>query len=57
MLILGETGVGKERFAERIHEMSPRRAAPFVRINCAAISEPLLEAELFGNEAHAQAAA
>jgi DNA-binding NtrC family response regulator len=51
VLILGETGVGKERFAERIHEMSPRRAAAFVRINCAAISEPLLEAELFGNEA------
>ena len=51
VLILGETGVGKERFAERLHEMSPRRPAPFVRINCAAISEPLLEAELFGNEA------
>ena len=50
-LSLGETGVGKERFAERIHEMSPRPVAPFVRINCAAISEPLLEAELFGNEA------
>ena len=50
MLILGETGVGKERFAERIHEMSPRRSGPFVRINCAAISEPLLEAELFGSE-------
>ncbi len=48
ILVLGETGVGKERFAERIHEMSPRRAAPFVRINCAAISEPILEAELFG---------
>ena len=51
ILVLGETGVGKERFAERIHEMSPRRAAAFVRINCAAISEPVLEAELFGNEA------
>jgi transcriptional regulator with PAS, ATPase and Fis domain len=51
VLILGETGVGKERFAERLHEMSPRRSAPFVRINCAAISEPVLEAELFGNEA------
>ncbi|MDB4953374.1 MAG: acetoacetate metabolism regulatory protein AtoC [Myxococcales bacterium] len=50
VLILGETGVGKERFAERLHEMSPRRGAAFVRINCAAISEPLLEAELFGNE-------
>jgi DNA-binding NtrC family response regulator len=51
ILILGETGVGKERFAERIHEMSPRRGASFIRINCAAISEPVLEAELFGNEA------
>jgi DNA-binding NtrC family response regulator len=51
VLILGETGVGKERFAERLHEMSPRRSSAFVRINCAAISEPLLEAELFGNEA------
>jgi two-component system, NtrC family, response regulator AtoC len=50
VLVLGETGVGKERFAERVHEMSPRSNASFVRINCAAISEPLLEAELFGNE-------
>ena len=50
VLILGETGVGKERFAERIHEMSPRRPASFVRINCSAISEPLLDAELFGND-------
>jgi DNA-binding NtrC family response regulator len=51
VVVVGETGVGKERFAERIHEMSPRRAASFVRINCSAISEPLLEAELFGSEA------
>jgi DNA-binding NtrC family response regulator len=50
VLVVGETGVGKERFAERIHGMSPRRAAAFVRINCSAISEPLLEAELFGCE-------
>jgi two-component system response regulator AtoC len=50
VLIGGEVGVGKERFAERVHEMSPRRIAPFVRINCGAISEPLLEAELFGHE-------
>jgi DNA-binding NtrC family response regulator len=50
VLVVGETGVGKERFAERIHEMSPRRTASFVRINCSAISEPVLEAELFGNE-------
>jgi DNA-binding NtrC family response regulator len=51
VVVVGETGVGKERFAERIHEMSPRRAASFVRINCSAISEPLLEAELFGSDA------
>ncbi len=51
VVIVGETGVGKERFAERIHEMSPRRAHSFVRINCSAISEPLLEAELFGSDA------
>jgi two-component system response regulator AtoC len=51
VLVVGETGAGKERFAERIHEMSPRRTASFVRINCSAISEPLLEAELFGTEA------
>jgi len=57
VLVLGETGVGKERFAERIHEMSPRRGAPFIRINCAAISEPILEAELFGSEATHKAGA
>src|SRR5262245_2222452 len=50
VLVVGEIGVGKERFAERIHEMSPRRTASFVRINCSAISEPVLEADLFGNE-------
>ncbi len=50
VLLLGETGVGKERFAERAHEMSPRHNGPFVRINCAAISESVLEAELFGSE-------
>jgi DNA-binding NtrC family response regulator len=51
VIVVGEHGVGKERFAERIHEMSPRRDASFVRVNCSAISEPLLEAELFGIEA------
>ncbi len=55
VLVIGEHGVGKERFAERIHEMSPRRAAPFVRINCAAISEPLLEAEIFGTDQYIKA--
>src|SRR5450432_2388175 len=57
ILVLGEDGVGKQRFAERIHEMSPRRAGPFIRINCAAISEPILEAEIFGNEATQKAGA
>ena len=51
VVVIGESGVGKERFAERIHEMSPRRTASFVRIGCSAISEPLLDVELFGSEA------
>ena len=51
VLVVGETGVGKERFAERIHEMSPRRPGSFIRINCSAVSEAQLEAELFGNDA------
>ncbi len=57
VLLLGETGVGKKKFAERIHEMSPRRTGPFVRINCAAISEPVLEAEIFGNDTAGKAGA
>lgn len=50
VLILGETGVGKEVLAETIHEASPRAKKPLVRLNCAAFTESLLEAELFGYE-------
>ena len=50
VVLLGETGVGKEVTAARIHAGSPRRGGPFVRINCAALAETLLESELFGHE-------
>jgi len=49
-LILGETGVGKEVIASAIHQTSPRRTGPFIKVNCGAIPESLLDSELFGHE-------
>jgi transcriptional regulator with GAF, ATPase, and Fis domain len=50
VLLLGETGTGKERFATAIHELSPRRGRAMIRVNCAAIPATLIESELFGRE-------
>src|SRR5262245_210079 len=50
ILLLGETGVGKGRLAAEIHSRSSRALAPFIRLNCSAVPESLLESELFGHE-------
>jgi len=50
VLLLGETGVGKEVIATAIHNLSPRKKGPFIKVNCGAIPESLMDSELFGHE-------
>ena len=50
VLLTGETGVGKEVIANAIHQLSPRKDKPFIKVNCGAISEYLIDSELFGHE-------
>ncbi len=50
VLLLGETGTGKEVIANAIHNLSPRKSGPFIKVNCGAIPETLMDSELFGHE-------
>ena len=50
VLLIGEIGSGKELAARTIHDLSKRKRAPFLAINCSAIAAPLIESELFGHE-------
>ena len=50
LLITGESGTGKDHLARLIHELGPRRDAPFLKIDCASLPQELVESELFGHE-------